>query len=81
MIRQTKYKDKDYIIVNTEMVIQHDDAIELAKIVVQVNITTVDPKYRSIILSKVDMLFNKHFRYMIQKPKPPVKTKPWYKFW
>ena len=81
MIRQTKYKDKDYIIVNTEMVIQHDDAIELAKIVVQVNITSVDPKYRNLILSKIDTIFNKHFRYIIQKPKLPVKTKPWYKFW
>jgi hypothetical protein len=81
MIRQIIYKGKDYIIVNTDILVDHEGIIERSKVVIQVDVTSIHPKYRSTIFGKVDSMFNKRFRYIIQKPKPLVKTKPWYKFW
>lgn len=76
MIYQTKFKDKDYLMVYTNIQIQENEEVIEVPIVTQVNINKFNKKQRSIIYNKINKLFN--HALILEKPK--IK-KSWWKFW
>lgn len=77
MIHQTKHNNKDYLVVYTDFTIDISDEVIKIPIVVQINITKVDPKNHYIIYQKANSIFNHPIK--LNKHHPPKK--PWYKFW
>ena len=76
MIYQTKFKDKDYLMVYTNIQIQENEEVIEVPIVIQININKFNKKQRSIIYNKINKLFN--HALILEKPK--IK-KSWWKFW
>ena len=76
MVYQTKFKDKDYLMVYTNIQIQENEEVIEVPIVTQVNINKFNKKQRSIIYNKINKLFN--HALILEKPK--IK-KSWWKFW
>jgi hypothetical protein len=81
MIHQTKHNSKDYLMVYTDFIVEIGDEILKVPMVVQFNITDINPIKHYVIYQKVNYLFNRPIKLKKSPTILPTVNKPWYKFW
>jgi hypothetical protein len=77
VIRNTKYKNRDYTIVDTMLKIEKGESSISTPIHIRVDITGLPEKDRAIVFGKVSGAFN---HLLVMRNKQQVATpKPWWK--
>jgi len=77
MIKLTKYNEKEYIVINTE--IQAGDST--APVIIQISLKDVSEDDKFKMYQTASLLLNRTIKRSTPPPSPPVVEKAWYKFW
>jgi hypothetical protein len=78
VIRNTKYLNKEYLIVDTELQIMENGEILYVPVHIQANISKLPPTQHYTAYKAVNYLYN--HTTIVGKPKVTT-SKPWWKFW